>query len=359
MLHFPLEGLPWPVVLLESGLVSTPEEGEAALQRGEIRESEHDVTDWQENYRPALPQTTLERGDLEVCVRVEPDSTAEAILETYRQEKRQSAARVEQKLKQTKVLWRVLTPDILEMGRETIDHIAIWNQIPTWNGLYLTFLRHPDWIEPIDDALSRFLDELDPEESRNVQHTLLTKPQAIFFELGLFEALAEFRDLHVHPRLAKSKPIADLAFNLDDRLILADAKIIGEGQYWRQRREQALQQNRMHWVSSGPGPQDEAQRIISRILEVGKQQKSGISPESIRILLLSFVDWSPTPLGQQIALQQFRNAGINSALDSVFVFRRGVFEQVLENPAVRSFSKLSDSGRDQIRRAVSHEILMP
>ena len=295
-----------------------------------------------------------------------------AEIDNYRRSLLTEAETLRLRIAATERLGELLTRDAIEEGLATIRSIAVRNDNPLFDPLFLTFLNHQDWIRPTDRVLCQLDAALGMRRKmyRRFVHDSRRQPMGGLFELNIFAALeTNFPGVEPQPRLAGSTKMADFKFRCDGLDVFVEATVIDEQQFWKDVREKMRVERRSVFAAAGPGPAMTAFGIVSKVTHESEQT----SPVAPNILCLSFFDSSASPMAREWAFDDLWRGGPKygtpfngprkdfskiERLDSVFEFSRDRLLNVHVNPHPVAACRLTDDRRDSIRAALGRAPLM-
>lgn len=299
-----------------------------------------------------------------------------AQIEGYRRDMLDATADLQRRAAQTRELGRVLTGDVIAQGRRVVESIDVRNQNPLFPPLFLTFLEHRDWIARTDAALLRMkkrLLSMSPPTPRVYQQFasyVAAEPIGGLFELNVYDLLDRaFSSAIPQPRLTGSRKRSDVRIEIDGTPVFVEATVLGEGDYWRGIDSMMHAHGLSVYSTSGPGPNAEARRIVSKIGHELQQT----APDAPNILAISFFgsfrremarDWAFADLFTGAARFGQGNDGTVTDLsnlvrvDSILEFSRSRIRQVHVNPTCAATFRLSDDARDRVLAAFEGVTLM-
>jgi len=279
-------------------------------------------------------------------------------IDAYRTDMLDATRDLHARVAQTNALGSLLTPDLIAAGRRIVESITVRNQAPLFSPLFLTFLGHREWVAATDRALVRMRDALSatPTVYRHFISNTQAQPMSGLFELNVYDVLADAFPSEPQPRLTGTSRRSDVRVVIDGVHAFVEATVLSEGAFWNGVTAMMQAQGLSVYSTSGPGPNAEARRIVSKIAEELRQT----APDAPNVIAVSFFDTFPSDLAREWAFAdllrgggRFTDSDVDLShlkrVDSIFEFGRAHLLNMHVNPHADRPFRLPDGVRDRLR----------
>jgi hypothetical protein len=282
-------------------------------------------------------------------------------IDEYKAKLLDAAHELEGRVASSTALGDLITRDVLAQGRRTIESIDVRNQTPVFpQPIYLTYLQHPEWIGRTDDVLVRLRERLraTPRQYREAVTHARTEAVGGLFELNVFDVLDRaFPRATPYPRIPGTPRRSDVEIVIEGRTIYVEATAMTEGTFWDGVTKFMQEAGLSVHSTAGPGPSDEARRIIRKIAHELIQT----APDAPNVICISFFGTFPSSFGIDFAFEDLfqgapdcgRDQDVSdlSRVDCILEFGRSQFQRIHVNPNVGPSSRLTTTSRDALAEA--------